>query len=48
MVLFCKEYNVESSKVLEAVVSGVTGSEADASIEVYMVSHLVILLYTLH
>lgn len=43
MVLFCKEYNVESTKVLEAVVSGDTESEADVSIEVLQ-SHLMTLL----
>lgn len=34
MVLFCKEYNVEASKVLEDIVSGDTASVTDVPIEV--------------
>ena len=35
IVLFCKEYNVDSTKVMEAIVSRDTESTADISTEVY-------------
>lgn len=47
IVLFCKEYNVDSTKVMEAIVSKDTESPADISTEVYNPMCYVILSYTL-
>lgn len=47
IVLFCKEYNVDSTKVMEAIVSRDAESAVDISTEVYNHTCNLILLHTL-